>query len=249
MPAIGEHRRFACTARVISGAPVRCLLKSAASGDDIHIVIELRRPERAHPPRGGIAKPGDLRDVQVSPAASVRPIRVRQGDSCRSSSPVRPGKGKSMLARIRKSMEEKDEGFTLIELLVVIIIIGILAAIAIPVFLNQRKKAVDASIKSDLRTVANEIETYFTDAQDYPASVTASTGMPSPHHRSAPTPLICPRATLSRSSSAPTRTNANCFRGSNPKGTATPQRPITSPSAMVVGSSPPGRLPSANAIP
>ena len=55
-----------------------------------------------------------------------------------------------MIARIRKSIDEKDQGFTLIELLVVIIIIGILAAIAIPVFLNQRKKAVDASIKSDL---------------------------------------------------------------------------------------------------
>ena len=65
-----------------------------------------------------------------------------------------------MLARIRKAMDEKDEGFTLIELLVVIIIIGILAAIAIPVFLNQRKKGYDASEKSDLRTVANEMETY-----------------------------------------------------------------------------------------
>ncbi|MGY4642610.1 prepilin-type N-terminal cleavage/methylation domain-containing protein [Cellulomonas sp. URHB0016] len=75
-----------------------------------------------------------------------------------------------MIARVRKSMDEKDQGFTLIELLVVIIIIGILAAIAIPVFLNQRKKAVDASIKSDLRTVANELETYYTDAQKYPAA-------------------------------------------------------------------------------
>lgn len=74
-----------------------------------------------------------------------------------------------MLARIRKSMDEKDQGFTLIELLVVMIIIGILAAIAIPVFLNQRKKAVESSMKSDLRTVANEMETYFTDNQTYPA--------------------------------------------------------------------------------
>jgi type IV pilus assembly protein PilA len=79
-----------------------------------------------------------------------------------------------MLARIRKSMEEKDQGFTLIELLVVIIIIGILAAIAIPVFLNQRQKATEASMKSDLRTVANEFETYFTDAQTYPTAVPSS---------------------------------------------------------------------------
>src|SRR3954451_6017545 len=75
-----------------------------------------------------------------------------------------------MIARVQKSMKEKDKGFTLIELLVVIIIIGILSAIAIPVFLNQRKKAVDASIKSDLRTVAEEIETYYTDAQAYPSA-------------------------------------------------------------------------------
>ncbi len=82
-----------------------------------------------------------------------------------------------MLARIRKAQEENEGGFTLIELLVVIIIIGILAAIAIPVFLNQRKKGVDASMKSDARTIANELETYYTDYQTYPTgtAITAAT--------------------------------------------------------------------------
>ena len=79
-----------------------------------------------------------------------------------------------MLARLRKAKEEGEGGFTLIELLVVIIIIGILAAIAIPVFLNQRKKGVDASIKSDLRQAANEMESAFTDTQVYPLASTVT---------------------------------------------------------------------------
>ena len=78
-----------------------------------------------------------------------------------------------MLARLRKANEE--EGFTLIELLVVMIIIGILAAIAIPLFLNQRKNAVDASMKSDLRTLANQAESFYTDSQAYPAALVAGT--------------------------------------------------------------------------
>ena len=78
-----------------------------------------------------------------------------------------------MIQRLKKSAEEKDQGFTLIELLVVIVIVGILAAIAIPVFLNQRQKAVDAGVESDLKSAATAMETYYTDEQTYVGVTTA----------------------------------------------------------------------------
>ena len=60
-----------------------------------------------------------------------------------------------------------QQGFTLIELLVVILIIGILAAIAIPAFLSQRAKAQDSEAKSHVRTAQTAMETYFTQDQTY----------------------------------------------------------------------------------
>ena len=82
-------------------------------------------------------------------------------------------------------MLKMRKGFTLIELLIVVVIIGILAAIAIPKFANTKSKAYITAMKSDLRNLVTAEEAYFADSSKYTGTVTLlkyqnSTGVNAP---------------------------------------------------------------------
>jgi type IV pilus assembly protein PilA len=123
-----------------------------------------------------------------------------------------------MFRKLREERADGDRGFTMIELLVVVVIIGVLVAIAIPLYMNYRKGAENKSAASDVRGAISAVEQYYTENGNvYPATVIGTVGtnitLAAQTNGTAQTITVSPNNTLSLKSTTTSYvicgTNAN----------------------------------------
>lgn len=128
---------------------------------------------------------------------------------------------------MRASQLRRSAGFTLIELLIVVVIIGILASIAVPKFVNTKGKAYTSTLRSDLRNLATAEESYYFSNDVYTSDMVQLNFLPS-----AGVSIVIPEATAGGWSAKATHPQASVAACAIYMGSATPVAPATADAAI-----------------